>query len=359
MNLTNKGVARFSIVMKTIIKITICVILSAVTLLAGFFLWAMVTEYRPKMVELIDENHITQKVPDEFIVSTWNIGYAGMNAEMDFFMDGGQQTRTTKEQTQSNLQNIIATLDTLYADIVLLQEVDERAKRSYYINEFEQIADVMSGYHLSKTYNFKTGFVPVPIANPIGTVRSGLATLGKTTPIRVERYSFPNVTSVPQRLFDLKRCFMVNEYKTQDNKSLYVINTHNSAFDSGDGRKEEMAYLRSVIENLYRQGAYVIVGGDWNQTPPDYPTEPTTPQYTPHRMSKDLLPESWQVVYDSLAATVRFANEPYIKGRTLTATVDFFLVSPNIEALEVKCYDLEFKNSDHNPVVARFRLRKQ
>ena len=89
--------------MKTIIKITIYVILSAVILLTGFFLWAMTTEYRPIMVELIDENHISQKLPDEFIISTWNIGYAGMSAEMDFFMDGGLQTRITKEQTQSNL----------------------------------------------------------------------------------------------------------------------------------------------------------------------------------------------------------------------------------------------------------------
>lgn len=38
-------------------------------------------------------------------------------------------------------------------------------------------------------------------------------------------------------------------------------------------------------------------------------------------------------------------------------TVEFFLVSPNIEVSNVKCYDLEFKNSDHNPVQARFRLR--
>ena len=100
----------------------------------------------------------------------------------------------------------------------------------------------------------------------------------------------------------------------------------------------------------------MIVGGDWNQLPPDFHSEPTTPQYTPHRLSKDLLPEGWHLIYDRSVETVRFANEPYSKGQTLTATVDFFLVSPNIEVLEVKCYDLEFRNSDHNPVRARFRL---
>ena len=345
--------------MKKLIKAVFYLILPVVALLTGFFLWSAVAEYRPKMVEFIEENRNIQEVPNVFDILIWNIGYAGMSAEMDFFMDGGLQTRIKKEQTQSNLQHIVATIDTLPADFILLQEVDEHAKRSYYINEYRQIMDFVPDYHMSKAYNFKTGYVPVPVTSPIGKVRSGLSTLSKTMPMRVERHSYPNLTPMPNRLFDLKRCFMMSEYKTQKNKSLYVINTHNSAFDSGESRKKEMEYLLSVIENLYQQGAHVIVGGDWNQTPPDYPAEPTTPKYTPHRMSKALLPDGWQVVDDRSVETVRFANEPYIKGRTLTATVDFFLVSPNIEVVEVKCFDLEFKNSDHNPVRGKFRLERQ
>ena len=48
------------------------------------------------------------------------IGYV----EMDFVMDGGQQT-------QSNIQKNIAAFGTLSADFFLLQEVDERSKHSY------------------------------------------------------------------------------------------------------------------------------------------------------------------------------------------------------------------------------------
>ena len=111
-------------VLKTILKISLYTILLAIVLLAGFFLWAMITEYRPDTVELIEENHHTQIIPDEFVIAIWNIGYAGMSAEMDFFMDGGRQTRITKEQTQSNMRHIVATLDTLPADFILLQEVE-------------------------------------------------------------------------------------------------------------------------------------------------------------------------------------------------------------------------------------------
>ena len=337
-------------------KITLYTIFSVIVLTAGFFLWAAVAEYCPKAVELIDENHTAQEVADEFIITTWNIGYAGMNAETDFFMDGGKQTNTTKEQTQINMRNILTTLDTLSADFILLQEVDEISKRSYFINQFGQIAESMPDCHLSKAYNFKTVFVPIPITNPLGKVQAGIATLSKRAPIKAERYAYPNATPLPNRLFDLKRCFMASEYKTHNNNNLYIINTHNSAFDSGENRKKEMECLRELLESLYCQGAYVIVGGDWNQLPPDYPTEPTTPQYTPYRIIKDMLPDGWKVVYDQSVETVRFANEPYAKGRTLTATVDFFLISPNVEALYVKAYPLEFRHSDHNPVSAKFKL---
>ena len=335
-------------------------ILLPVAFLTVVCLLAIFLEYRPKTVELIDEIlTVPQNVSDEITVIIWNIGYAGMSAEMDFVMDGGQQTRITKEQTQRNIQHIFAALDTMPADFFLLQEVDEKSKRSYRINQFAEIADALPEYHLNRAYNFQTGFVPVPVTNPIGRALSGLATLSKAPPVRAERYAFPNATPLPNRLFDLKRCFMVSEYKIQNNKKLYVINTHNSAFDSGEGRKKEMEHLRKVLENLYRQGNYVIVGGDWNQVPPDYPAVPTTPRYTPHRMSQYLLPDGWQVVYDKSVETVRFANESYVKGRTITATVDFFLVTPNVETLEIKGYALDFQNSDHNPVQAKFRLRRQ
>jgi len=338
-------------------KIALYTILTVCAFLTAFFLWAYVIEYRPERVELICENHVSQKVTDEFSITIWNIGYAGMSEEMDFFMDGGVQTRTTKEQTQINLRNILTTLDTISSDFFLLQEVDESSKRSYSIDQYRKIADSKPNYRISMAYNFRTLFVPVPVTNPLGKVQSGLVTLGNVTPSKVERYAFPSVTPLPNRMFDLKRCFMVSEYKTFSNKKLFIINTHNSAFDSGKGRKKEMEYLREVLEQLYSQGdAYVIVGGDWNQVPPDYPTEPTTPQYTTYRITKDLLPNGWNVVYDKSVETVRFANEPYVKRRTITSTVDYFLVSPNVELLEVKAFQLEYKHSDHNPVTAKFKL---
>jgi exonuclease III len=37
--------------------------------------------------------------------------------------------------------------------------------------------------------------------------------------------------------------------------------------------------------------------------------------------------------------------------------IDGFIVSPNVEVLSVQTIDLDFKNSDHNPVKLTFALK--
>ena len=45
------------------------------------------------------------------------------------------------------------------------------------------------------------------------------------------------------------------------------------------------------------------------------------------------------------------------KGKTFTTLIDFYLVSPNVEILEVKTIDLDFKYSDHQPISLKVKLK--
>lgn len=40
---------------------------------------------------------------DTVTCTSWNIGYCGLGANMDFFYDGGNQVRTSEEKTEKNL----------------------------------------------------------------------------------------------------------------------------------------------------------------------------------------------------------------------------------------------------------------
>jgi endonuclease/exonuclease/phosphatase family metal-dependent hydrolase len=54
---------------------------------------------------------------------------------------------------------------------------------------------------------------------------------------------------------------------------------------------------------------------------------------------------------------MRFTNRPYDEKESLTTVVDFILVSPNVEVVEVAEHRLGFERSDHNPVTATFELK--
>ncbi|MBG9578619.1 hypothetical protein ABE42_05135, partial [Bacillus thuringiensis] len=75
-------------------------------------------------VNLIIENSQEKRLSSytQFKVTTFNIGYAGLDAKQDFFMDGGTGSRSrSKEQTIHNLQHMSSFLKEDRADFILLQ----------------------------------------------------------------------------------------------------------------------------------------------------------------------------------------------------------------------------------------------
>jgi len=154
----------------------------------------------------------------------------------------------------------------------------------------------------------------------------------------------------------------MHRYDLSSGKEMVVLNIHNSAYDKGGFiKKQQLEYLRKLILTEYEKGNYVIAGGDWNQCPPDFQFDAFSPGqtdgYTQINIEKDFLPADWTWVYDPSVPTNRKVEEIYEEGETFTTIIDFFLLSPNVEALSVKGIDLDFASSDHQPVRMEFRLR--
>jgi endonuclease/exonuclease/phosphatase family metal-dependent hydrolase len=151
----------------------------------------------------------------------------------------------------------------------------------------------------------------------------------------------------------------VNRYPLSNGKELLIINTHNEAFDKGNIRKTQMAYLKQFVENEYKDGNFVITGGDWNQTPPGFKKsfESNVADTTNMAIPEGFMPEGWKWMYDNSNPSERSVVTAYDRANTPTTIFDFFLVSPNIEALSIKCINLGFSNSDHNPVIMSVRLK--
>ena len=327
-----------------------------------FLVYATVDDYRPEeKVDLFTDAHspvISDSIKLDLLI--WNIGYAGLDASMDFFYDGGKQMRPSEERVRANLEGITSTLSPYEGyDFILLQEVDMDSKRSYHNNEVQALGAHFPGYGAHFAMNYDVFFVPIPVTDPMGKVESGLLTLSKYTPSEVDRYGFPGNYSWPMKLFMLDRCFLVERCPVSNGQELVIVNTHNSAYDDGTLRKQQMAYLKEFLISEYKAGNYVIVGGDWNQTPNGCPSELPTHRFDTTNLTyveKDYPAADWTWAYDPDTPTNRRVGVPYNRSTSLTTIIDYYLLSPNVILEEVEAIDVDFRYSDHQPVRLQARL---
>ncbi|NWJ52829.1 MAG: endonuclease/exonuclease/phosphatase family protein [Bacteroidetes bacterium] len=333
---------------------------------AGFLGYVTLVKYKPLPVSHLkvvrSSTTSRKKVNDTFNLLTWNIGYAGLGKEMDFFYEGGTMVRPTEAQCTRYLEGILQSINSVdSADFAFLQEVDAYSHRTYKIDEVTQIEDALPGYHSVFAKNYDVPFVPVPLREPMGRVEAGQMTLSKIVPDSAIRYALPGSYSWPKRLFLLDRCFIHTQYTFPSGKTLSLINLHNSAFsDAAEARQMELEKIKKLMTDLYAKGQYVIVGGDWNQNPPKFNISLITDRnkvFAFEHVPETFKPKGWNWAVDQSKATNRNVNEAYLKGKTSATIIDFFLTSPNIKIISTNTIANGFENSDHQPVVLKVKLK--
>ena len=331
----------------------------------SFLLFIQLSDFQPPIQSALDLNKVNNESildQNKFSILSWNLGYCGLGKEMDFFYDGGKQTRTTKELTLKYLkQNIefISSLDSI--DFWFFQEVDIKSKRSYYINQGEELQNVLTGYNSSLATNYKVPFVPMPLASPMGSVNAGMMSFSHFLPAENLRLSYPNIATWPDRLFLLDRCLILSRFPLPSGKDLVIINTHNSYYISDDSlRMIELNILKKKMIQEYKKGNFVVAGGDWNKLPPNFIDFSKIPlgllQEDVHSLDSDFLPDEWTFAFNHEIPTNRALIAPYEKSKTKISIIDFFVVSPNVKIENIEVFSLGFENSDHNPVKLEFSL---
>ncbi len=350
--------------MNAILKYVLLALGTLVGLFLLFLIFATLDDYKPKeRIEIYKVDKTNTVSIDTVTVMSWNIGYCGMDESIDFFYDGGKQTRVSKKRTKKNIADIKKYLqeNAQQCDIIFLQEIDVKAKRSYRTNQLDTLSNALKKYKVFFGKNYDVFFIPVPVSKPYGKVIAGVGTFTKPEPFMVERYQYPGNYAWPTKLFMLDRCFLTTRYKLSNGKELIAINLHNSAFDDGSLRAQQLEYLKNFATAEYQKGNYLIIGGDWNQRPPKFKPNYTGYIFTDKRspcISETIFPSDWKFVFDNTVPTNRNSDVVWDKKTTPVTTIDFFLISPNVEALSVKGLDLGFVNSDHNPVIGKFVLKQ-
>lgn len=228
--------------MKKILKIVLGLVLMGILGFAGLvgYLWA--TEYSPNGVESLKVTKQgaseSAKVGTEYTALNWNIGYAGLDKDEDFFMDGGKMVLPLdKAHVEENLKNITEIVKNEKANVNFIQEIDEDSKRSYNINQVTEFDEIL-GLNSILAYNFKVRYVPYPMP-PLGKVKSGIYTATSFNVESARRFQMAIPFTFPERLANLKRGFSVIYTKVENSdKHLVLINAHLDAYDKGNSGKK-------------------------------------------------------------------------------------------------------------------------
>ena len=348
--------------MKKILKALLILLSALLAAGLGLFLYLAATEYKPadaEPAELTAETAGRALAPgDSLSLLSLNIGYAGLDAGADFFLDGGTRVRAaSKEQVEENLAALAEIVSEQAADITLLQEVDADSARSYRVDQRPLLGSGSRAFAL----NYRCDFVPYPWP-PIGRTRSGLLTVTGLEIASATRLALPCPFSWPMRAANLKRCLLVTELPLSGtDRKLMVVNLHLEAYDDGAGKRAQTEVLRAFLEEQYAAGNYVVAGGDFNQTFPGalerWPV--IEDDYWAPGTLEELLPEGWAYAFDAETPTCRLLNQPLDPDDPLTQyyVIDGYILSPNVELLRVETLDLGFEHSDHNPVRLELRLK--
>ena len=351
--------------MKRFLKVLFIIVLVIVTAAAGLIAWLSIAEYKPEAVEELNFTARDESAPalpqgESLTVLSWNIGYAGLGSNADFFMDGGENVKSSdRVRVESNLLNISQLLYGENApDLILLQEVDTNSSRTYNIDQ----SACLAGANAAHALNYSCPFVPFPLP-PIGKVNSGVFTTTDYAIDRAERVSLPCPFSWPVSTANLKRCLLVSYLPIEgSDRQLVLVNLHLEAYDDGEGKIAQTRQLNEFIQAEYEKGNYVIAGGDFNQIFPGslevYPN--THPElWEPGVLTEDMLPEGWSYAYDLSVPSCRLLNQPYDPADTENTqhyVIDGFILSPNVTLESVETLDQGFIASDHNPVLLRVTL---
>ncbi len=291
-------------------------------------------------------------------VVTWNIGYAGLGRDADLIVDNGTSLRALSAAEITKAARAIA--DWLVADgsdVVCLQEVPNAG----FLTRKVPVRDVIDTALKDRARAFWSDMRSV-IAPPLLRVDHGMAVFARRQMQDCAAVALPADDTYLLALLKKHYGTVISRYPIPESGQEWVVfNVHLSAFDeAGHARRKQLNTLIGLAEQAYRDGHFVVIGGDWNMrlTVTDFAHEADPEKLLwVSDFPKEMLPEGWQIALDATTPTVRSLNSAYVPGKNYVTIVDGFVVSPNVAIDTVKTADLGFAWSDHQPVTATFTAR--
>ena len=327
--------------------------------------------YHPHNDESVPFSSTTTKNESSSTIKilSWNVQYMASKNYVFFYdiLDGsGKDTMPSEKDVAETLDKVAAVINQEKPDIVLLQEMDDNARRTGYMNQREELLKRLSEhYNYAEAWYWRAAFVPHP--KIMGRVGMKLVTLSKFPIREAVRYQLPVMRDdLLTKQFNFKRAVLSVTVETEKS-SLTVMNTHLDAFAQGeDTMLRQVKEVKILLDRHMENNSPVLIGGDFNLLMPGiYPTIFKRQQayYNP-TTELSLLTEKYASV-PSLGDTTgtqkeqwytHYPNDPAVSAPD--RTIDYIFYSPRIHVVKKQVLNRkDYHFSDHFPIVIEIEIK--
>lgn len=350
------------------VLLSLCLFLTGVAS-ATYLVFLEYTYRRIEDAEDLDINrpkmwYVSRK--NDYTMLSYHIGYGIYDKDFSYLMDkqngrsGSSNIAENKADVINNLNGIINAAKQSSYDFYLFQGVDTASTRSYLINQQDILNEAFRSYSKVFATNYHTKYIFYPFGKNIGTITGGLETFSRYRIGMAVRRSLPNEVSGLSKHSAMDVCASISYLPVRNTQHYLVVINLDLPSYSKPNLDDQWELLRSIMEQEYADGNYVIAGGNWSRDMSG--AESSSDQNTPDwltALSEEQMPEHFSLIKPDNGAEVashRSGEQPYQAGTSTESIRDGFIVSDNITA-RVTILDTGYIYSDHNPVSMTFRLK--
>ena len=286
----------------------------------------------------------------------------------DLLDNSGPDERPSSDDVNKTLKEVARVIEKENPDIILLQEVDDGAKRTDYRDQLAELLSLLPQEYTShaSAFYWKASYVPHP--RIMGSVGMKLSIISKYKIKEAFRHQLAlKPENFISQQFDTKRAVLEVHLPVKKSKDLVVMDTHLEAFGQGSSvMAKQIKQTEKLLEKLSKEDSPWILGGDFNLLPPGRAfASLASEQKIYFKSTTEILPlfAKYQAVpglkevnsYDHERWFTHFPNDPKVKKPD--RTIDYIFLSNKI--LTGKHYVRQFdalKISDHFPVITEFQL---
>ncbi len=303
-------------------------------------------------------------------ILSYNIQFMAGKGYLFFFElpnDAGPDERPLPADVARTTDEVARIIKEEDPDIVLLQEVDDGAKRTDYTDQLGALLSRLPAAYRCHTSTFYWKARFVPHRRIMGSVGMKLSTISKyriATSLRHTLATVPHNALVGQ--FHPKRAILETRLPVNGGKDLVVLNLHLDAFPKGsDVMQKQVGQLDVVLAGLSKENHPFVTGGDFNLLPPGQRTRLSAQEAGVYRQDTEmaLLYAKYQVI-PSLTNVdgpmysnwfTHFPNSPGVIGPD--RTIDYLVLSRQSQVLDAYVRQRDtLRISDHLPLVVVLRL---